>query len=792
MTTLRTNIFRILNLGELNAKYRLYRIRGLSKEQPEYYQNKQLLIKSLSYALRTPATITDRGEEGIFLVVRDDAGRPESPFSLVRTTVYLDPTDETHELDFTAGDNEDQEIAARFLNFMIQNPLSSHSHLWQPGAGRPFFEKCPLQCSQGISHFQGFSVRVIPLTNSGLGLCVDVANKYVQQQPLPMGLTRPEFRRYKGRHCIYHYGHKWYEIQLREFADVTTSEYILTNVEGKPNLLEFIGRESQKPIPQELASLSGDASVVLYSSNRGELRAAPAALCFPVLDSFDTAEKNRPNALLAPHQRYSATRAFVEKYLQHLRFSNCSLKVSIEPEAVPSKIFFLPDYEFGNGTKLSVRGTQGAKHVDLDGIGKARLAMLRDPRAGFYVRDPLQRQYLILPQSVQDGFGPAFTRDLIKTVAEFFPHPPVYSPEVVTYNDRLKRNFVDQGNSIIEAVQKQCSKSGYAVVMIHETEERRIRQHDQLGAMVIRKLREFDICASVIHSEVGHNSYKLVTSSSGQRSYLPKPEKQGRLSGYLRNVALNKVLLTNERWPFALATPLHADLIVGIDVKQNTAGFTLVNQKGDLVRTIIKTSNQKERLLSQQVRKMIVEVITAEANTGLHVLPFASLAIHRDGILWNSELTGLRAAIGDLKTVGILAENPEYAFLELPKNTASSVRVYDVEELNGRERIENPQIGVHFSFEEGSGYICATGRAFPRRGTVQPVHIKRIEGNMTLGHCQEDVFFLTGLTWTRPEDCAKDPITIKLTDRRLGEDAESFDADALEFYVPERVEEVNS
>jgi hypothetical protein len=130
--------------------------------------------------------------------------------------------------------------------------------------------------------------------------------------------------------------------------------------------------------------------------------------------------------------------------------------------------------------------------------------------------------------------------------------------------------------------------------------------------------------------------------------------------------------------------------------------------------------------------------------------------------------------------------------LELPKNTASSVRVYDVEELNGREKVENPQIGVHFSFDEGSGYICATGRAFPRRGTVQPIHIKRIEGNMALGHCQEDVFFLTGLTWTRPEDCAKDPITIKLTDRRLGEDAESFDADALEFYVPERVEEVNS
>ena len=54
---------------------------------------------------------------------------------------------------------------------------------------------------------------------------------------------------------------------------------------------------------------------------------------------------------------------------------------------------------------------------------------------------------------------------------------------------------------------------------------------------------------------------------------------------------------------------------------------------------------------------------------------------------------------------------------------------------------------------------------------------------MAFEHCLEDLYDLTALTWTRPEDCTRYPISMKLTDRRLGEDASEFDADALELAV---------
>src|SRR5258708_1364612 len=160
-------------------------------------------------------------------------------------------------------------LAIRFLHFMLQAPLSVNPHLWQPGAGQPFFEKANGHTTMGVTRDTGFAVRVVPIAPAGLGLCVDGANKNLRSHPLATCITRPEFRPYKGKHCIYHYGHRWYEIQLREFSDLNASEYQIGENGNRSSLLEFIAHESQKPISQELARLPHDASVVLYSTNRG-------------------------------------------------------------------------------------------------------------------------------------------------------------------------------------------------------------------------------------------------------------------------------------------------------------------------------------------------------------------------------------------------------------------------------------------------------------------------------------------------------------------------------------------
>ena len=58
-----TNIFKIENLADITTKYKTYKIIGLHPEQPEYFQNRQLLIQRLSYLLRHPVTVIDKNNQ---------------------------------------------------------------------------------------------------------------------------------------------------------------------------------------------------------------------------------------------------------------------------------------------------------------------------------------------------------------------------------------------------------------------------------------------------------------------------------------------------------------------------------------------------------------------------------------------------------------------------------------------------------------------------------------------------------------------------------------------------------
>jgi hypothetical protein len=109
-----------------------------------------------------------------------------------------------------------------------------------------------------------------------------------------------------------------------------------------------------------------------------------------------------------------------------------------------------------------------------------------------------------------------------------YPQEEGYTPEVVTYNDRVKRTFVYQGRAILDAVKAKCKKPGYAVVMIHHTTDRKLRDEDELAAMVVRELRRapLDLKATVIHSAMGRESYVLVQDRKGGPVYVwSEPQK---------------------------------------------------------------------------------------------------------------------------------------------------------------------------------------------------------------------------------------------------------------------------
>jgi argonaute-like protein implicated in RNA metabolism and viral defense len=262
--------------------------------------------------------------------------------------------------------------------------------------------------------------------------------------------------------------------------------------------------------------------------------------------------------------------------------------------------------------------------------------------------------------------------------------------------------------------------------------------------------------------------------------YQPCADKRGKLKGYLRNVALTKILLTNERWPFVLASPLHADLTIAIDVQLNTACFAIIGKSGADIHTVQRTSNQKERLSRSQVRQMILDVLRQEMALGRPEIK--SIVIQRDGRLFASEIAGIKDAISALKTAGTLPRDASPHFVEIPKKSATPFRVFEVTTRpGGQDTASNPQIGSYYMLTASDGYVCTTGREFYHPGTSNPLHVKYIEGSMSFPKILEDVYALTCLAWTRPEDCTRNPIILKLADIRLREHAGGYDEDALEY-----------
>ncbi|MBS1790515.1 MAG: hypothetical protein JST85_22530 [Acidobacteria bacterium] len=798
MPSIGTNDFVLKNLSALTTKYRLYRILGLNRDpkdernRNDYYQNCQSIIRRLSFMLRKPVTIIDR-EETSYLVIPAGVSIMPTSLSITRDKIaQFEALDETFELDYTKRTPENDKICLRFLEFLIQTPLHNHPDLWQPKAGAPFFTKVAEDPESDVLHYMGFSVRPVIAPDGGIALRVHIANKYVSRYPAPAHIRPGEFGKWKGKHFIYHYGHRWYEMRANELSDLNATTYLIPTKDGRRlPLLDFAAEESKKPIPPELSRVKHDSSVFVYYTNRNEERGAISSLCHRVYGPHDRETKQlHRSSILLPWIRRRMAMDFVRRYLSRLSFGNTILEVEIEPLQVPARTFTMPDFKLGNSQVLSVRGTRGAHQVPLEALGATRLRMLKDSRVGFYDTTPLGRQYFIVPMSVLQSWGETFLNGMSREVDSFLRQEHGYEPIVIPYNDRVPRMFLDQSRAILKALDENRCRTGHAVVMIHRLPTKRNHEEDQLAAMVVRELRErYDLTAAVIHTDVGQESYVLGKGRDGEPEYVPHQRSRGKLSGYLQLVALNKVLLLNERWPFVLATPLHADLIIGIDVKHNTAGLVLVDKYGEKIRPLLRRSKQKEKLRADQMEALLLELIRKEAATRRGER-LKHIVIHRDGRLWPSERDGIQPAFARLKREGTQPEDGTLTILEIPKSAQSPLRLFDVRHVQQSVRVENPQIG-QYEIRGDEGYVCTTGRAFPRRGTSLPLHVRKIEGPLSLEECLEDIFFLTALAWTKPDDCRRDPITTKLNDLYLSDEATIYDAESLEYSlaVGEEIEE---
>jgi hypothetical protein len=109
-------------------------------------------------------------------------------------------------------------------------------------------------------------------------------------------------------------------------------------------------------------------------------------------------------------------------------------------------------------------------------------------------------------------------------------------------------------------------------------------------------------------------------------------------------------------------------------------------------------------------------------------MPLHHIVIQRDGRLYDTEIQGIKYALTMLIQDGIASADAAITFLEVPKTSAASFRLIDVSTNgDGSPFVGNPQLGNYYVLGSNEGYVCTTGRAFDRKGTVHPLHVVKLE-----------------------------------------------------------------
>jgi hypothetical protein len=770
------NVFRVSGLESLSAPYRLADVIGLDPEQHDFHTSADRLT-GLSRTLGRPITFLHLSD-GPVIVYPDGTPIPTTR-DLGTRIVSLRPRRDVVHIDFTKSSEYDP-IRLRIVRYLIEQHLTGQQTLWQPGRGQAFFERVPTFTERDTGLYVGTRVRPVVLPDGAIGICVDKTSRLLSVKSLPLNMSRETFDdRWKGQRCIYRLGDSWYEIRIEMLSRHDLSTHPIRQGNGHTTLYNWILDNVRKPVSAEIAALNRKGSVVVYRNQRGEERSAPAQLCFPVRDTEDVRRTRLSQATIPGTQdRFDWSAKFTARNLAgRIEIGSAGLSISALPETDAVRVIPVPDLKFGNSAVLSVQGTTNARQVNLRELGRQRIELLSSPKAGLLITAPLARQYLVIPKTAHASFGAAYADDLRAAVCKLHPTGG-YEPELVVYDDTGPRTFAVQARALgdLLAVQR---KPGYAVVMVHRCRTRD-DSDDPLAAFVLRRFfARADIVSSVVHYDTAARFYETHQQGDGARVYRVRADQRNRVSGYFRNVALNKILLTNQNWPFGLAQRLHADLTIGIDIKNNACCLLAVGEFGSRITSRVHVSKQKEKLNERQLQKYLQDLLIEESRRS--PAGIRSVVLHRDGRAWSSEISGARRALEVLKAEKVLPEDCALTVLELHKRSSIPLRLFQPGSGENGASVQRPQIGTAWIASREEAFVCTTGAPFAHPGTPSPLQVFRAYGTLPIEMCAEDVFRLSTLAWSRPEDCSRYPVTLKLADRFLADEAAVYDEDALQF-----------
>jgi hypothetical protein len=775
------NLFAITNQAELAMGYRLLEIRGLPAGE-NYDKNLNRLIKAVWYEIRQPVALVRRGDTHC-LAIPADAILPALEQPLMPHVAMLVPSDRVFPLEFGGLDRETAPIAIAFLQTAIRTPLWQQRSLW--GSGRAYYSKDALSAddpSTGVDVYPGFVWSVVAANDGRLCLAVDTIARYVDRDWLSKRLNGHDPQGYLRRHCLYHFGHQWYVVQLWGVTglSVTAQRFVPEGAKRPVDVLTHTQERWRESLPAWVRDLDPGSPAIVYRYPGSEKeRYGALALCKLTLSSADAkAAGLRRRATLDPGPRFQHLMRVVEHYFQQARLGSQPICVATAPLEVERRIFSVPPQRFGHGRILAVSPRAPAKATDivpLEQLGRRRLRLVLDPHTGPLDITPFDAQYLMLPYSLPRPINEDFERRFVQAMCEVSGRQH-YKVRRILYDDRGARSLYRQVRAIQRAIAHNGIGRGYGLLVLPERAQRDL--HNYIKRALWPDLQFQCAMAGKIHS--------YYERKGGDGAFRPAPERLGQLTSYVRNCAFG-MMVVNRKWSWALASPLHYDVYIGIDVLNRIVGLTFIYNHGQQIFFQDYPCKQKERLTVPQLRETLLRHLRQDL-PALRLRP-RSVIIHRDGRTFTSELNGLHAAVQALQEEGVLPMDVVVGVVDIRKTTADHWRLAEGECVDA---VQNPTIGSHYIIGAGEGIVCTTGLPFRFPGSAKPLAAVITAGALNIQWVLEDIFALSQAVFTAPDKCVRLPLTIKLAHDFLEPIASNADDEAAlyEHDIPETLEAV--
>jgi hypothetical protein len=765
------NLYPVANQDELRFSYRYVEVDGelgAGSDDPDLAaKNLNLLAKKVAFGQELPVAII-RGGEKPLLAVAADSPIKRCEYQLTPHVASLRPQDEIHSVTFSDLDETTRQIALSFLGWELRGHLYGHRDLWRSGPNT-FFRKKPVNGGDARRSFDiygGFSPRFL-FVEGRLHIAVPVIYCYTDSQWADKAFDDRMIRRLGGKKMLYHFGPQVYPVKFQKRTGKTIREQQF-NPEGT-NKTAYVYDWTVEKAGQSPAGhpLDPNSPAIQYRNvGNEEERYGALSLCKLMLSNDDPCvARSRREHQRNPRERIESATGIVKTFLAGLSLSGIALKIGAVARSAPAKHFDYPEIRFGNGRVMRVSKTPNNGSVSLRDLARTRAAMLEDKNVGFAVLSDLDDQVLIAPRSL----GVAVVNDLkarIEALVSSLIRKP-YNLQLVRYNDQNKRTLRDQVKAVVSSLKEFDIEGGRGVLVLpprsapdlHNYIKKSLRNHVQFQCMSAEKLSSFYPSNANGHSHANGNGYHQPNGRNGHNPIV-RPYPENKFRSYLLNMVMG-LMIVNRQWPWVLNKPTHYDVYIGLDVLDHTAAFTFFYEGGAVCAMRDQESSHKEKLSRELVAKLVYDGLKQDL-PDLDELP-RSIVLRRDGRLFESEWLGFLDAIKKLVAEGLLPADILTGAVEIPKHYSFGIRLAEA----GMNGLQNPELGAWERLTPVEGIVCTTGYPFNIPGTVEPLVVRVVRGNLNLEWVLEDTFGMSQLCWPVPTACMRLPIDLKLCDEHL-------------------------